>query len=502
MKTTKLPILLFFLLGAATLAGGCKKMLEEKAESFVSPDNFFRSENQCVAALNGCYIPLTSIYMADFMVAQEACTDLAFLNSSHLDAKFEISPANPGMGDNIWTACYQGIMYCNAALDGIAKATIAEDKKPPLAAEAVTLRALYYYILTSTFKDVPFYTQNVGSLADLGEVMKLGRMSASDTRKYLISELKKNATYLPAMRTSEVPQNRISAPMAYLLIGKMALWEKDYPACVDAMKEIQKIYGQLAQYPLEDTYFRNKNTAESIFEVQYTWSATGLRKTSTVAAFFTPTKKTGTSEYDGVNIPELGTKANPFTSLTPSEYFMSLYDLADPRREIILGYSYNGTWFKRPMANNGTGKPWMGPKFWCPGMDNTADGNNQKVFRYADALLMLAEAANELGDAPLALQSINEVKKRANPSFEMTAYPGKDAFFEELKKERARELMGEYGRKWDLVRWGTFFEAVSATTAEEFAVIKENLRPYHQYYPIPDKEVLRSGGLLDNPEYH
>ncbi|NLR65933.1 RagB/SusD family nutrient uptake outer membrane protein [Chitinophaga varians] len=501
MKRKLNYIVALLLLAGATGFTGCKKLLEEEPSSFVSPGDFFKNENQCIAALNGCYMPLNSIYISDLIIPLEGSTDLAFLNSSQLDAKFEISPANPGMGDNVWTACYNGVMYCNAAIDGIEKATIPADRKPPLKAEGVVLRALYYYILTSTFNDVPYYTQNVNSLTALNEVMKLGRMSATETRDKLIKELQEYAPKLPQARTSEVPQNRVSAAMAYMLIGKMALWNKQYQVCADAMEAIRKVYGQLAQYPLQDTWFRNKNTPESIFEVQYTWSATGLKKTTNVAAFFTPTKASGTSTYDGVNIPELGTKANPFNSVTPTEYFMKLYDYADPRREMILAYSYNGAYFKRPMQNNGTGKAWMGPKFWCPAMDNIADGNNQKVFRYADALLMLAEAANETGDAGLALQCLNEVKGRAYDALKLPAYPGKTEFFEEVKKERARELMGEYGRKWDLVRWGVFYKAVSETAGAEYEVIKNNLRPYHEYYPIPDKEVLRSGGILTNPAY-
>ena len=489
------------LLGGMIAFSGCSKLLEEEPHSFVNSGGFFNSESQCVAALNSCYMDLHRLYTADLMIALEGATDLAFLNSSNLDAKLEISPANPGAGDNIWTACYRGIMYCNAAISGIDNATIPDDKKPPLKAEAVTLRALYYYILTSTFGDVPYYTQDVNSLSVLETIARLGRMSAAETRATLIKELQEYVPHLPQMRTSEVADNRVSAPMAYMLIGKMALWEKDYGACVTAMEEIRKIYGQLLQYPLEETWFRNKNTPESIFEVQYTWSATGLKKTTTVAAFFTPTKASGTSTYDGVNIPELGSAANPFTSITPSEYFMSLYDLVDPRKETILAYSYDGAYFKRPMANNGTGKPWMGPKFWCPGMTNIADGNNQKVFRYADALLMLAEAANETDNSDLAMQCINEVKGRADESLKLTAYPGKTEFLEELKKECARELMGEYGRKWDLVRWGDYFQALSETIAEEHEVIRENLRPYHEYYPIPDNEVVRSGGALTNPAY-
>lgn len=499
MKPTYIFRLLILLM--TFTATSCKKLLEEKNKSFVSPDGFFKSESQCIAALNGCYNSLTSIFIQDLIIPLEGVTDLAFLNSSQLDAKFEISPANPGMGDNIWSACYQGVMYCNSAIDGITKATIPENKKPALLGEAVTLRALYYYVLTSSFKDVPFYTKSIADLEDMSEVMKLGRMDATATRNYLIEELKKYAPALPQKKTSDVAQNRISAGTAYMLIGKMALWNKDYQTCYDAMKQVRTIYGQLLLYPLTDTYFRNKNTPESIFEVQYLWSPTGIKKTTQVAAFFTPTKKSGTSTYDGIDIPELGSKGNPFNSITPSAYFMSLYDVTDPRREIILAYSYNNVWFSRPMANNGTGKPWMGPKFWCPGMDNIADGNNQKVFRFADALLMLAEAANELDLPDEALQALNEVKIRANATFALPAFPGKEAFFEELKKERARELMGEYGRKWDLVRWGIFFDRLSETIANEYEIVKTNLRPYHEFYPIPDKEVMRSGGILNNPAY-
>ncbi len=495
---------LIFLVGwvlAVLLFSSCEKALEEEPRSFVSPVQFFKNENQCIAALNGAHIPLASIFNSGLIITNEGCTDLAFLNSSDLDAKFEISPANPGMGQTVWDQCYKGVMYCNTAIAGIEASPVSEERKSALIGEGVTLRALYYYVLTSTFGDVPFYTEPVADLDALVRIAQLGRMDAKATRTVLIEELQQYAPSLPSQRTSDVPGNRMSAPMAYMLIGKMAMWNKDYSTALAAMKEIQKVYGQLSLYPLEDTYFRNKNTPESIFEVQFTWSATGLKKTSNVACFFTPTKQSGKDIYDGVQIPELGAKANPYNSVTPSGYFISLYDLSDPRRNIILGYTYGDQWFKRPQTLNGNGKPWMGPKFWCPGMDNAADGNNQKVFRYADALLMMAECANELGDEALAMSSLNEVKARASEDFVLAVYPGKELFFQEVKNERARELMGEYGRKWDLVRWGIFYQSLMETTAFEFDAIKNNLRPYHEYYPIPDKEITRSNGGLTNPAY-
>lgn len=503
MKTKNIISLLIVFFMALSF-NSCEGLLEESPKSFVNKDQFYQNEGQCLSAVNGCYIPLTSVYNSGLMIATEACSDLAFLNSSETNAKFEVSPANPGMGANLWTQAYKGVMYCNAAFAGIDGAPIDEDVKNNYKAEVVTLRALYYYLLTSAFGDIPFYRDDVADLTALDRVAKLPRMSAVETRSSLIDELLEYVEYLPAVRTSEIGGNRVSSSMANILIAKMAMWNKDYVTALTALKEIEKVYGKLDQYPLTDTFFRNKNTPESIFEIQFTWSASGLKKTTNIACFFTPAKTSGTSTYDGVSIPELGANANPYNSITPSDTLIKMYDkfkeppilIEDAQAEMIMARTYNGTPFNRPKL----GKPWMGPKFWCPGMDNTADGNNQKVFRYADVLLLMSECANELNDPDLAMSAINQVKQRAGIPL-ITVYKDKSSFFEEIKEERARELMGEYTRKFDLVRWNVFYLTVLNTTGKEYATIAQNLRPYHEYYPIPDDEVARSGGILTNTAY-
>lgn len=500
MRITKYKSIIFSLVLSSILFTGCKNALDETPKGFLTFENFYKTEEQIKYAVLGCYVPLNSIYKTGLMLSTETHSDLAFLeNISQFEAVFEISPSMPGMGTDLWENCYKGVMYCNAVIDGSQNSEIEEEKKLPLMAEAMTLRALYYYILTSTFKDVPFYKEHVKNIEVLNHVSKLPRMSAVDTRNNLIEELKEYVNYLPKIKTSQIAGNRVSSSMAYMLIAKMAMWNGDYQDALDALLEIRKVYGTLSQYPLVDTYFRNKNTPESIFEVQFTWSATGLKKTSAVASNFTPSRSG--FRYDGVEILELGDKANPYASIIPSNYFINLYNEIDPRRNIVLGYNYNGLMFNRP--KNG-GKPWMGPKFWSPGMDNVSDGNNQKVFRFADALLMIAECANELGGGDnenLALACVNEVRTRALSTLVIANYPGQISFRNFIKEERARELMGEYQRKWDLVRWGDFYEKVKGTSAQELERMNNNLRPYHEFYPIPDSEVVRSGGILDNNAY-
>lgn len=481
----------------------CSKFLEEKPQSFTNASTFYQTEAQAQAAVNACYLRLYNLFTSGLMCATEYTSDLAFLDAGSVDQTFGISPSNPGFGDDVWTNAYNGVMVCNSTIAGIQRSSIADAKKPALIGEAATMRAFYYYILTSMFGDVPYYTSDASASFDaLMQVAEMGRMPAAATRDSLIADLQKWAPSMPQVKSSSITDNRISGAMAYMLIAKFALWNKQWDVCLDATQKLKTIYGALSQYSLTDTWFRNKNKPESIFEIQYTYSATGIIKVTEVAPQLTPARATNSNVYDGVAIPELGSTATVYTAATPTNYFISLYDTTDLRREMMLAYRYNGTWFNRPKANNFTGKPWPGPKFWCPGMNLFNDGNNQKVFRYADALLAMAEAANEKGDNATALSAINEVKARGNAKLVMTGHPGKDEFREELKKERARELMGEYGRKWDLVRWGEFFNRISATSALEVAAIKTNLKPYHEYYPIPDAEVQRSKGALTNTAYN
>lgn len=484
----------------------CENFLNEKPLDFVEPKNFYNNRSQCEAATNGCYRMLTSIFNQNLMRLTEGATDLALRTSDDDNDAFGISPASPGFGSSLWTNCYKGVMYCNETMEGLLNTKVTEDIES-LKGEVVFLRALYYYVLTSTFGDVPYYTDNVKNLEVLDRVAALPRMSAVETREKLISELEYYAEKLPT-RDPQTEYDRISAQAAYMLIAKMAMWNKDYLTAKNYLERIRTIYGELSNYSLEDTWFRHRNRPESIFEVQFTWAATGLKKTSTVACFMTPSKAKNSDRYDGVSIPDLGSKASPYSSIRPTNYFISLYDKlefelpddlwgVEPRREMILSTNYDGKTFNAVI--NG-GKPWMGPKFWCPGMDNVSDGNNQKVFRFADALLMLAECANELGDPQLALDCLKEIRMRAK-YISFFSNTDQEALRKEIREERARELMGEYGRKWDLVRWGIFYDQLKATVATEYETLDRNLRPYHEYYPIPDTEVVRSGGILTNKAY-
>ena len=474
--------------------------LDEDTSGISNPDDFFRKFSECQSVVNGCYIPIKSIYTYTYMIATECVTDIAYCPSGTLDASLDISPAVPRMGSTVWRNGYLGVQRCNFAVNGSERAykneVISEEQYHQLLCEAKTLRAFFYWTLTCFFGNVPLYFDDATDNEVLSRSQALPRMDANETRNKVIEDLQSIAPLAAQTRTYDNEANRLGASCAYMLIAKMAMWNKQWDVALDALEQIETIYGPLSQYDYaENILFRNKNTPESIFEVQRTYTPGGLSVTTNEAAITTPYHN-GKGIYDGVEIPEMGTGMTTWTSMRPNSYFcdgLQTKKSNDKRKTLNMAWEYDG----KPFSGVGT-RPWLGPKFWCPGMQNTAAFSNQKVFRYADAILMMAECYAETEDSDEAVRYLNMVRERAGT----TAYvfKNKDALLEEIQKERGRELLGEFQRKFDLVRWGIWYQMTYEYT--NYPTLKDNMLPCHDYYPIPDKEVVYSGGALDNKAYN
>ena len=134
-------------------------------------------------------------------------------------------------------------------------------------------------------------------------------------------------------------------------------------------------------------------------------------------------------------------------------------------------------------------------------MRSTRDANNYKIFRYAGAVLGLAEANLMKGDIASSLHYLNMVRSRAGLSDLSLADVGgnADLLMEEIRRECAKELLGEYNRKFDLVRWGIWYERTRQYNTG--SLISQNVRPCNRYWPIPADQVAASGGVLTNKEY-
>ena len=474
--------------------------LEEGNDNFAVPSEFYSSLGECKAGVRGCYQPIRGIYAKDMMMAVESVTDL--MNAAGCatqDALLEISPATARFGVTMWRQAYIGVRNTNMCIEGLENTPVDSVKVAPLLAEAKTLRAFYYYLLTSFFGDVPYYTDVIRNRADLERIEKLGRVSAQQTREILIDELLGCVETFPEGTPYKLNTQHVGSAFCYMLIAKMAMWNKDWDTAEYALLKLRsdEYFGTYTRdkYPIEDNCFSAKNTPESIFEVQHTYTEGGLNVTTNLACYMMPHRGNGETDiYDGVQIPELGKLATTYVGLRPNKYFyqnLMAKDSKDLRKAINLAWDHNGKAFN-------SSKPWLGPKFWCWNMNKNYDTNNYPVFRYGDAVLMLAEVYNEQDRIIDALTCLNEVKVRAGLD-PMNSVSSKDALLEEIQRERGRELLGEFQRKFDLVRWGVWYNQTYNYT--DFATVRANILHCHEFYPIPDEEVALSDNQLDNDAY-
>ena len=544
------------LLLAVSVPGVLSCSLEEDRESFADRKHSFNTVYQAEAVVKSCYGSVKSIFSSSFAMMNECATDLWYDNTSIVDAVCTYSPVRPGMGKNIWVYCYQGIMRANECIECLEHASFDEARRKALQAECRVLRALFYYYLTNTYDGVPFYTFMVKDDAALRRVRKLPRTPGNDIRRALYDDLKENA--LPyfteelglRVRTIDIKGNRAGYPLALMLMGKFAMWYEDWDAALDALKELELLYGEFseANYPLDDTVWWKKNTAESIFEVQHAWSADGIQFSGSACTLFYPSVHSDTSP-DGVFMPEWGmqlsshsvvrasykfavfrpdtgenkSENSSYTSaifyplpLTYGQYnpdikrYEAVLDMNAIMRGTIRGQKIDRRiYYVLGLGNLETGetfgevkkygRPYAGRKFWIPGRVGNADSNNYKIFRYADAIQMMAECWCRKGEFEKALQYLNLPRIRAG----VDAYSGIDdeeQIMKLIQDERARELCGEMHRRYDLVRWDIWYDRIIACQPSG-AKIRQSIQPYQKYYPIPDSECALTGYVLTNPDY-
>lgn len=543
----------------ATLAVLCSACsLKETPQGYVTKENFYQTEEQCKSALRACYTPVHYIYNRAFLLATEACTDLWFLSSSTEDAVLSITPAKPGAAADVWKYAYKGIARSNECIECIADSPLPDSKKLPMVAEAHAMRALYYYILTCFMGDVPFYLEPVSDIEMMETIRRLPRTEANQIRHALYNDLKQNS--LPYFtesnglrcRANQVEDQHSGYALSLMLMAKFAMWNNEWEDALYALNLLEEVYGELTEekYPLEEIKWCYDDANESIFEIRHAWSSNGAKFYGNIATLMSP-KCSGNWVYDGVYMPELGetgvsntpiritkhlalfrsannsmtenasNKLGIFPAL-PMKFTTETYESGSAKRycsvidldAIETGITANGSVLDRRilymigMGNLTTGETfdnikvggffYGGPKFWCPGMTGTYDSNNYRIFRYADAVLMQAECYAMLSLPEKAITYLDKTRIRAGlPAYEFSTDMD---LLREIQNERARELGGEFQRKFDLVRWGIWYEVTKQYNEE--SRVKANIRRCHEFYPIPDTECALSGGILTNDAYN
>lgn len=545
---------------SALLLASCT--IGEKNDSYATFDDYYLNAQQIKAGLNACYPPLRYFYNHNFFQMTECASDLMFLNSIYRpNANCIVSPASPGIAEDIWHYAYQGISRANEMDEAIRRALengwITPAEGNAFLAEAAIARGLYYYFLTCTFGDVPYYTCRV-TQENREQVESLPRTDAAEIRNKTAAEIcslvlpadKGGLEALPLRRTYAAGTDyRFSAALGLMIAGKCHMWNGLYDDAIVVYSVLEDIYGHYADnpaafgqdYPLTDIPFGRRYTPESIWEVPNHSEDYGIQMYGTLAIYVTPSRSTVeitdddadtegdriSDIYNGIRIPELGGNARTVTAARPTTYtynallgyastdlrsgeYNGVDDPGSPRggsgnlawrwkgydKDDAAGADEKVLWFTTT-AGKASGRPWLGNKFWCFEMNYNHDTNNYPVFRFAGALLNLAEAYYWQGDEDTACKYLNITRVRAGlPELAASAVPD---VLGAIQEECAKELFGEFQRKFDLVRWGIWYERCKANTEATF--LSSYVQRYHEYYPIPATQVALSHGALDNEAY-
>ncbi len=354
-----------------------------------------------------------------------------------------------------------------------------ETTRNRLVNEAKFLRGLMYFNLIRMFGQIPL-------LVSENNPLKPESVSSEKIYEQVIADLM-DASNLP--KDGEIQEGRATQGAAQALLAKVYLTRKDFTnASVEAKKVIDsKVYGLWDNYA--DAFkLSSRGGKEAVFSV-------GFGDGGGAISFWE------VGQFNVRLLPvELSTAREKVSNTqgwqTVTKELYDSYLPNDKRKAATYMTSFTGDDGKVVSLNNVYIK-----KYWDEAADPTAGGstNDFPVIRYADVLLMYAEAQAELGNFPAANEYINKVKTRAGLS--AVNVSGVDAFREAILDERRKEFIGEGQRWFDLVRMGKLNERVHKAKDAEYTTPIANLGTNYQVFPIPQQERDVNPNLPQNPGF-
>lgn len=486
-----------------TLFSCGEDFLEKTDPTQLVANNFYETEAQVEQAVSGVYSQLQGIISAQWQY-NEFTTDNTTLhfnvgnrgNGPSLEA-LEFWQVNPSTSNinNLYNSYYQAMVNINTTLAKLEDATFDETAIQQYEGQLKFIRAYYYFNLVQYFGDVIIITEPLESLP---EAWTYRRQSIEDVYALVESDLETAIASLPvSYDASEV--GRVTKGAALAFLGKVYLTKQQYAEVVATLEQVLPLgYALLPDYT--DVFDpQNKNHAESIFDVQFQ-GGNDLGEFSNFIYTFAP------RESEGAVIDFPGENGGGWN--TPTLDIMATYEAGDLRKAVSLQEGYTnleGEWVPVPFIS----------KYYHPHTIRGRTDDNWPVLRYADVLLMLAEAINEQGGPTAeAYDYLNQVRTRAG----LAPLSGLDqaAFREAVLKERRIELAFENHRWFDLKRTKTADELaafLNAYGAQErsnpttdrggipFSPADFQFAPYEVLFPIPANQILINEDLTQNPGY-
>lgn len=460
----------------AILLLSCKKdFIEIQPESNVTVDVLYKTDKDFQDAVNGCYNVLQNQYQNFWVFGDLPADDVEEDIPNHFEhvsfEQFTVNDRSPLLAST-WKNYYNLINRANTVLTQIEKADVSVVKnKNRHIGEAKFLRALAYFDLVRIFGDVPMITTNVTVEA----AYKIGREKKEKIYSdVIVKDLQDAETRLPA-KYSGADVGRATKGAAKALLGKVYLTVRDFANAEAKLREVTTMgYALLPNFKDLWNYAQNEHHSEYIFDIEY---EEGIGEGSNFTHAFVPAWSALTNFY-GI---KGGSPAGDGAATTG---FYNSFGQGDVRRDIsvLFGITVNGVYTPIPTTSIQASASYS-TKYITPVASSGDSKANWKVIRYADVLLMLAEAMNENGKTDESLTYLNLVHKRAG----LQAYSGlmQDDIREKIYAERRWEFYLEGQRWFDLVRAGR-----ALNTLQPFG-----MKAHMTVFPVPLAQIQ----IINNP---
>ena len=436
---------------------GCDDFLDETPEDFQTPQSFFQNEQQLDEAVSAIYNTnrdiINSVHWrfgenrSDNTSFQFNPSDRGGIPNEEVDLFLMLS-ANPNIAE-YWNKAYSGIARANFALENLDNVEYSvPEEQAHRRGEILFLRSWFYFNLVQLYGDVPYATSAGDSPDEILSDEFLNRVPAAQVYENILADTQESIGLLP--NRNETDAGRATRGAGLMLKAKMHMALQQFAEARPLLEEIQGLgYTLLPDYAsIFDP--ENKNNAESIFEIQYDF---GLGQGSDFVSRFVPFNSG--NDILGENGPA-GSRAG---QNQPTQSLIDLYDPSDPRFTHNISFYDNGT----------VVEPWMSKfNYGFVALGNNTQNVNYPMFRYADALLMLAEVYDEIGGGDAA-ELIEQVRQRSLPGVVLT--PEEEADLSKtIADERRRELAFENHRYFDLLRTGQLVAVMTAHGIAEKAL--------------------------------
>lgn len=471
----------------------------------LTESSFWQTEAHAMQALTATYAAMQSASGSKWAFFEEMYTSMAYraddvennTGESYGRALSSFTNTTEESGPyNIWKSSYAGIGRANQILQKVpAMEALSEDTKKVLVAEAKFLRAYYYFWLVTGFENVPLVTTFSGDLKDLFP----SQVASTDVWAQIETDLSEAEGGL-LLSHSSAWKGRATKGAAKSLLGKVYLFQEKWAMAEAKFAEVTAMgYSLLPNYA-DNFNGSSENGNESIFEIQ-----------------FSGDRSNGNDERQVFNFQVSPYAFGGWELFYPSQWLVDEMktDLAangKPSERVYESIFFDDTDSEMYNMDAGAEQSYSSvssslnhPKYFKKYSKNADEsfynGTNLSVIRYADVLLMYAEALNENGKTALAINQVNIVRSRGG-AVDLVGM-SKSALRDQIRHhERPVELAMEYGIRWfDLYRWqrgSTATESIKTTLGNHSKPFSTNFQDKHIVFPIPLQEININANLNQN----